>query len=111
VYAFTWKQKEALQMKCDFKTISGTFAKNKLLLATVGVIIFLGFSTNCPKKKSGFLVEKQGLITTIIWPIFLLQASCPAKLELRLPRDESTDALYMLWAMPSFRFISFKPQV
>ena len=51
-----------------------------------------------------------GATIKIIRPIFLVQTSCPAKLELRLPGDESTAALYMLRAMPSFRFRSFKPQ-
>jgi len=53
--------------------------------------------------KGGLLVEKQGLTATIIWRIFLLQTSCTAKLELRLPGDERTAALYMLRAMPSLK--------
>jgi len=72
VNAFSWKQQEAMQMTCDFKTISSTFAKNKWLLATVSVIIFSISPPNDRGKKSGFLVEKQGLTATIIWPVFLL---------------------------------------
>jgi len=61
-------------------------------------------------KKSGFLVEKtrpNGNNNMVCFPVadFL-----SAKLELRLPTDESTAARYMLRAISSFRFRSFKPQ-